>query len=70
MLDEKWTPKEGSNPPQFQDSTGELMMLPADMALLADPEFHKYVQLYAKDGDLWFKDFAAAFGKLLALGVN
>jgi cytochrome c peroxidase len=28
------------------------------------------VELYAKDEDLFFKDFAAAFSKLLELGVS
>jgi cytochrome c peroxidase len=40
-----------------------------DMALLADPIFREYVELYAKDSDVFFKDFSAAFGKLLELGV-
>ena len=45
------------------------MMLPADLSLLQDATFRKYVEEYAKDEDLWLKDFGAAFGKLLALGV-
>ena len=48
---------------------GDLMMLPSDMALLNDNEFRKYVEMYSKDEDLFFKDFAAAFAKLLELGV-
>lgn len=32
--------------------------------MIADPEFKKYVEMYAKDEDLFFKDFAAAFGKV------
>jgi cytochrome c peroxidase len=39
------------------------------MALMADPDFKKYVELYAKDEDKFMKDFAAAFAKLLELGV-
>lgn len=71
LVDEKWRlSSKHSDPPQFEDSTGELMMLPADMALLVDPSFRKYVDLYAKDADAWQKDFAAAFGKLLELGVK
>ena len=46
------------------------MMLPADMALLQDKEFRKYVELYAKDEQAFFKDFSAAFAKLLELGVT
>jgi len=45
------------------------MMLPSDIALIQDPEFKKYVEKYAKNEDLFFKDFAKAFSKLLELGV-
>jgi len=45
------------------------MMLPSDIALIHDPVFRKYVELYAKDEDAFFKDFAKAFSKLLELGV-
>ena len=44
-------------------------MLPSDIAMVQDPEFKKYVEMYAKDEDLFFKDFAKAFAKLLELGV-
>jgi len=44
-------------------------MLPADLALIIDPEFRKYTELYAKDQDAWFKDFASAFGRMLAFGL-
>lgn len=43
LLEERWSPKFSHNggvwtgPDQFEDSTGKLMMLPSDMALLADP---------------------------------
>lgn len=46
------------------------MMLPSDIALLQDAEFKKYVVAYAKDEALFFKDFTAAFSKLLELGVD
>lgn len=45
------------------------MMLPADMALLWDKKFRKFVELYAKDAEKFDADFAAAFSKLLELGV-
>jgi cytochrome c peroxidase len=61
--------KPWTGPDQYEDATGKLMMLPSDMALVADPEFKKYVELYAKDEARFFKDFAAAFSKLLELGV-
>jgi len=45
------------------------MMLPADMSLVQDKEFKKWVQKYAADNDLFFKDFAAVITKLFELGV-
>jgi len=69
LVENKWVPRKWDGPLQFTDATGELMMLPADLALLKDAEFKKYVDLYAKDEATFFKDFAAAFSKLLELGV-
>eukprot|EP00934_Nitzschia_sp_Nitz4_P002817 Nitzschia sp. Nitz4//scaffold84_size84139//59534//60601//NITZ4_005207-RA/size84139-processed-gene-0.20-mRNA-1//-1//CDS//3329559060//2807//frame0 len=75
LLEERWSPKFTHNskpwtgPDQYEDSTGKLMMLPSDMVLIADPEFKKWVEIYAKDEDRFFKDFASAFSKLLHLGV-
>ena len=56
-------------PDQFEDASGQLMMLPSDLALVADPAFRKWVEKYAADEQLFFRDFAAAFAKLLALGA-
>lgn len=76
LLEGKWQPKkthEGqpwTGPFQFESPDGALMMLPADLWLLQDKEFRKYVELYAKDEELFFKDFSAAFAKLLELGVQ
>lgn len=47
---------------------GKLMMLPSDLALIQDPKFRTYVELYAKDSGAFFKDFADAFAKLISLG--
>jgi len=69
LAETKWTEKKWDGPKQFQDPTGDLMMLPADLALIQDPNLNKYVQLYAKDEELFFHDFANAFSKLLELGV-
>ncbi|CAG8562386.1 6915_t:CDS:2 [Dentiscutata erythropus] len=55
---------------QYADDKDKLMMLPADMAFLHDPQFKEVVQIYAKDKQTFFNDFAAAFGKLIELGVN
>lgn len=57
-------------PDQFEDSTGKLMMLPSDMVLVQDPSFKKIVEIYAKDENAFFADFASAFSKLLELGVD
>lgn len=44
-------------------------MLPTDMALVKDREFKKHVERYAKDSDVFFKEFSEVFVKLLELGV-
>ncbi|WXC44306.1 hypothetical protein QX201_004043 [Fusarium graminearum] len=75
LLSETWTEKTipESGLLQFssvdQDTEEELMMLPTDIALTTDSEFSKYVQLYAKDKDVFFQDFKKAFAKLLELGI-
>jgi catalase (peroxidase I) len=38
---------------------GKLMMLPVDIALVAEPAFRKWVEVYAKDEDKFFKVSAA-----------
>ncbi|OAP54423.1 hypothetical protein AYL99_11524 [Fonsecaea erecta] len=48
----------------------ELMMLPSDMALLADARFRVWVDRYADDRELFFADFAAVFARLLELGIH
>ncbi len=76
LLQEKWTPKKTHNgkpwtgPAQYEAQNGQLMMLPADLWLLEDKEFRKYVDQYAKDEKVFFADFAAAFSRLLELGVD
>jgi len=70
LLSLPWTLKEWDGPMQFEDPSGKLMMLPSDMALLQDKKFRTYVKMYAKDNDLFFKDFAAAFVKLEELGTK
>ena len=46
------------------------MMLPSDIVLIEDPEFKKFVEIYANDEKLFFYDFSNAFSRLLELGVN
>lgn len=52
------------------DETNSFMMLPTDMVLKEDNAFLKYTKLYAEDSDAWFKDFSAAFTKLLEKGIS
>ena len=69
LVTKEWRPRTWHGKFQFEDvETGKLMMLPTDMALVQDPRFRPYVELYAKSQDAWFRDFARAYGKLLALG--
>lgn len=71
LRDEKWHIRKWDGPKQFQDDkTNSLMMLPADYALVQDKEFKKWVDKYADDNDLFFKEFAKSFATLLELGVN
>ncbi|KAJ5944385.1 hypothetical protein N7516_004553 [Penicillium verrucosum] len=70
LVEEKWTQKKWNGPIQFTDkTTGTLMMLPTDMALVKDKGFKKHVERYAKDNDAFFKEFSDVFVKLLELGV-
>lgn len=47
-----------------------LLKLPTDKALLDDAEFRRYVELYAKDEDTFFKDYAESHKKLSELGFT
>ena len=49
---------------------GDVMMLFTDMALTWDPEFRKWVELYARDFKALRADFGAAFEKLTELGCD
>jgi catalase (peroxidase I) len=69
LLNLEWKPKKWDGPLQFEDETGELMMLPTDLAIRDDAQFRVFAEMYAKDEQLFFKDFAEAFGKLIANGV-
>ncbi|UIZ22874.1 hypothetical protein KXD40_003783 [Peronospora effusa] len=70
LIENIWTVKKWDGPMQYEDPTGNLMMLPSDIVLIQDPEFKKYVEIYAKDENLWFKDFTKAFVKLTENGVK
>lgn len=68
----EWTPKEWTGPFQYKNEAlgEELMMLPTDMALVADESFKPWVHAYAEDKDLFYRDFSNAFAKLIELGVD
>lgn len=71
LLNRKWVDKKWNGPKQFVDKeTGNLMMLPADIAFVKDGEFKKWVETYAKDEQRFQVDFAKAFKKLVELGVQ
>lgn len=70
LVEEKWQHKPWNGPKQFEDvSTKTLMMLPTDMALVRDGVFKGWVQKYAEDQDLFFRDFSDVVMKLFELGV-
>lgn len=70
LLDEKWAWRKWDGPAQYQDqSTKSLMMLPTDMALVQDKKFKPWVEKYANDNDLFFKDFSNVVMRLFELGV-
>ena len=70
LLEEKWTERKWSGPKQFENPAKDLMMTPSDLAFVQDPEFKKYVELYAKDEKIFYKDFAAAWKRLIEFGVQ
>jgi len=47
-----------------------LLKLPTDKALVEDPVFRPYVELYAKDEDAFFRDYAESHKKLSELGFT
>lgn len=70
LKERTWQKKKWNGPFQYEDKeSGKLMMLPADMCLLTDKKFKKWVDLYAKDEEKFAADFSAAWTKLMELGV-
>lgn len=75
LLSEQWKKTKRSNGiEQFiavdEDSGDELMMLPTDIALVEDKEFRRWVEIYAKGKETFFKDFSNVFAKLMELGIQ
>ncbi|KAG9236494.1 mitochondrial putative cytochrome c peroxidase [Amylocarpus encephaloides] len=70
LLNEKWNWKKWNGPKQLEDKTTKtLMMLPTDMAIVSDKAFKEWAVKYAKDEELFFKDFSNVIVKLFELGV-
>mmetsp|Transcript_16698 Transcript_16698/g.25927 ORF Transcript_16698/g.25927 Transcript_16698/m.25927 type:complete len:217 (-) Transcript_16698:318-968(-) len=70
LLQLKWEPNTATKNFQYKDPSGKLMMLPSDIVLIEDPDFKKYVEMYAADEKKFFSDFAKAFQKLEELGTK
>jgi len=65
LLQDKWVIRRWTGPEQYEDTpTRSLMMLPTDIALKTDPKFRPWVEKYAQDEELFFKDFSSACSKL------
>jgi cytochrome c peroxidase len=70
LVEEKWGWKKWNGPKQYEDSkTKTLMMLPTDMVLVKDKAFREHVERYARDNEVFFKEFAEAVQTLFELGV-
>jgi cytochrome c peroxidase len=70
LLEEKWQWKKWNGPKQYEDvKTKSLMMLPTDMEIIKDKTFRKHAERYAKDNEVFFKEFSDAVLKLFELGV-
>ncbi|XP_072957431.1 probable L-ascorbate peroxidase 3, peroxisomal [Typha angustifolia] len=54
----------------LKEEADGLLKLPTDKALVQDPQFRPYVELYAKDEDAFFSDYAESHKKLSELGFT
>ncbi|GAB4847554.1 L-ascorbate peroxidase 3 [Ancistrocladus abbreviatus] len=54
----------------LKGDSGELLKLLTDEVLVDDPEFRRYVELYAKDEEAFFRDYAESHKKLSELGFT
>lgn len=54
----------------LKGETDGLLKLPTDKVLVEDPVFRRYVELYAKDEDAFFRDYAESHKKLSELGFK
>jgi catalase (peroxidase I) len=71
LNDNEWLIDKSKPKLQYTDlKTRSLMMLPTDVCLLYDKEYKNWVDKYATDEDLFKRDFAKAFQKLMELGCE
>ncbi|KAK6867104.1 putative heme-binding peroxidase [Candida tropicalis] len=72
LLSETWSqdvvPETGKV--QYYNGDRSLIMLNTDMELIRDSRYRQWVEVYAKNKERFLNDFAAAFSKLLELGVK
>lgn len=61
--DEHWAPDRQQM--QYKARGKELYMLKSDLALRFDPEFSAAAQDYASDNELFLRDFAAAWTRIM-----
>ncbi|KAM3285699.1 L-ascorbate peroxidase 3 isoform X1 [Capsicum chacoense] len=54
----------------LKEDSEDLLKLPTDKALVEDPQFRRYVELYAKDEEAFFRDYAVSHKKLSELGFT
>ncbi|KAH0770974.1 hypothetical protein KY290_014955 [Solanum tuberosum] len=54
----------------LKEDSEDLLKLPTDKALVEDPQFRPYVELYAKDEEAFFRDYAESHKKLSELGFT
>ncbi|MCD7471630.1 L-ascorbate peroxidase 3 [Datura stramonium] len=54
----------------LKEDSEDLLKLPTDKALVEDPQFRRYVELYAKDEEAFFRDYAESHKKLSELGFT
>lgn len=70
LLNENWKLENNEAKNKQYNSPKGYMMLPTDYALIQDPKYKKFVEKYANDQDIFFKDFAQVFQKLLENGID
>jgi len=68
LIENTWTHKKWDGPVQYEDPTGDLMMLEADMIMVTDPEFRKWTEIYKDDYERFANDFVGAWTKLTQNG--